>query len=121
MWTSKSSVTVACFRAGRAKDLSAPFIYINAESWLLPDKLFALVLSDTCLHKTVSWKNICAQDFYCNKTRINWTPQDKEGICIGAEIGKGDERIIEVNTLAPKEYCLWVCDAMQFGTIYQPT
>ena len=52
---------------------------------------------------------------------MNWTPQDKEGIHIGTEFGKGDERTTEVNTIPSKEYCLWVCDVMQFGTIYQPT
>ena len=52
---------------------------------------------------------------------MNWISQDKEGICIGKEFGKGDERIIEVNTLVSKEYCLPVCDAMQFGIIYRPT
>lgn len=34
---------------------------------------------------------------------------------------KGGERIILVNTVVSKGYCLLVCDAMQFGTIYQPT
>lgn len=52
---------------------------------------------------------------------MKWTPHDKEGICIGKEFGKADDRIIEVNTVVSKEYCLQVCDAMQFGTIYQPS
>ena len=51
---------------------------------------------------------------------MNWTPQDKEGICIGTEFRKGDERITEVNTLLSKEYCFWVCDAKQFGTTVKP-
>jgi hypothetical protein len=59
--------------------------------------------------------------FTVNKTRMKWTSHDKEGIRIGKEFVKGDERITEVNTVVSKEYCLRVRDAMQFGTIYQPT